>query len=64
MYVFAFLIPALSLEQVLFHVVFFCSVDGSQLDLLTSLEPVSPDFGFVQMNEHLPPQYAKATGEM
>jgi len=42
-----------------------CSSDGSQLGLLTSLEqPVSPDFGFVAMNEHLPPQYTKVVGEM
>jgi hypothetical protein len=43
---------------------FFCSIRRSPLDLLISLEPVSPDFGFVQMNEHLPPQYTKAVGEI
>jgi hypothetical protein len=39
------------------------SIGRSQLDLLISLEPVSPDFGFVQMNEHLP-QYTKVAGDM
>lgn len=40
-----------------------CSIGRSQLNVLTSLEPVSPDFGFVQMNENLP-QYTKITGEL
>ncbi|EIW80325.1 hypothetical protein CONPUDRAFT_154360 [Coniophora puteana RWD-64-598 SS2] len=28
------------------------------------LETVSPDFGFVPMNEHMPPQYTKAASEL
>ncbi|KAG1715921.1 hypothetical protein ID866_1210 [Astraeus odoratus] len=30
----------------------------------TDINRFSPDFGFVPMNEHLPPQYTKTTGEL
>ena len=57
------IIKPLSLEHALDSFFVRCSIDRSQLDLLTSLEPVSPDFGYIPMNEHLP-QYIKAPGDI
>lgn len=42
----------------------FHLVHASRLNLLTSLELVSPDFGYVSMNEHLAHTYTKPSGEI